>query len=265
MHPDVAKLMELQKLDVEARKLREEIAALPKAVGALEAKAKAISGQRAVVLELIAKEEALRRRQESDIADQKTKLARGKSKVDAATTTAQVTALEHEISFNQKEIARLEDAELESMVRSEELEAQKAVADKAVADSEEKFQRERERAIGVVDRNNAAVKELDARRAAQRTAILSGGGEAALGVYDRIAKSKGTGVSEALDQKCSACQMLVRPQKWNDLRERDNLEMMTCESCGRLLYYDPARDSPGRKTVETVKTESIAAQIVRGL
>jgi hypothetical protein len=57
--------------------------------------------------------------------------------------------------------------------------------------------------------------------------------------------------------------MMVRPQRWNDLRNRDNDgEMMTCESCGRLLYYDPARDAPQQKTVPV---ESIAAQIVRSL
>jgi hypothetical protein len=40
---------------------------------------------------------------------------------------------------------------------------------------------------------------------------------------------------EAFDQKCAACQMLVRPQRWNELR---NDQMLPCESCGRLLYYD---------------------------
>ena len=86
-------------------------------------------------------------------------------------------------------------------------------------------------------------------------------GEDALSLYDRIAKAKGTGLADAVNQKCSACQMLLRPQRWNDLRDRDNHEMFTCESCGRLLYYDPARDSPQRKVVQF---ESIAAQIVRG-
>jgi hypothetical protein len=59
--------------------------------------------------------------------------------------------------------------------------------------------------------------------------------------------------------------MLVRPQRWNELRNRDNEEMMTCESCGRLLWYDPARDSPQRKPVDPADTMSIAARIVRGL
>ena len=101
--------------------------------------------------------------------------------------------------------------------------------------------------------------EVEEKRKAERAEI----GENALSIYDRIAKTIGTAVAEALNQQCMVCQMMLRPQRWNDLRDRSNDEsMMTCESCGRLLYYDPARDSPQRKTVPV---ESIAASIIRSL
>ena len=257
MHPDLAKLMELQKLDLEAKRLRDEMTALPKLVAQLETRAKATVGQRAVVLDLLAKEEALRRRQESDVADRQTKMARARKQMDVATTAVQVAAYEHEIAFNQAEIGKLEDAELESMERSEELETQRRVADEAVAAAEQKHAAERARAEKTIADDRTAVLAVDTQRTAQRGLI----GEQALLMYDRIARAKGTGIAEVWLQKCLACQMLVRPQRWNDLRERDNGEMMTCESCGRLLWYDPARDAPQRKPIEH---ESIAAQIVRG-
>jgi len=258
MHPDLQKLMELQQMDLEAKRLRDEMAALPKLVAQLEAKAKATVGQRAVVIDLIAKEEALRRRQESDVRDHQAKIAKIRKQLDLATDTKQVTAFEHEIAFAQTAISKVEDAELESMERSEQLEAQKVIADKAVADSEAKFQQERERAIATLAADKSALAELEAKRTAQRATVS----EDALSTYDRIARAKGTGIAEVLNQKCTACQMMQRPQRWNDLRNRDIDEMMTCESCGRLLWYDPARDSPQRKPVEV---ESIAARIVRGL
>ena len=258
MHPEVEKLIVLQKHDVEAKRLRDEVAALPKMVAGLEAKLKAVEGQRAVVVELIAKEDALRRRQESDTRDLRAKIEKVRKQMDMATTTVQVAAFEHEIGFAQGEISKIEDAELESMERSEGLEAQRGLADGAVEEAKETLARERVRAAELMAADKVALAEVDARRVAERTEI----DEAALSVYDRIAKGKGTAVSEALNQKCSACQMMVRPQKWNDLRDRDNNEMMTCESCGRLLYYDPARDSPQKKPVAV---ESIAAQIVRSL
>ena len=259
MHPDLEKLVVLQGLDVEAKRLRDEMAALPKQVAGLESKAKATAGQRAVVVELIAKEEVLRRRQELDVKDYQAKIAKVRKQLDQATTTVQVTAFEHEIGFAQAEVSRLEDAELESMERSEALEAQKALADEAVASDEKILERERGRAAETIAADKAALAEVEKQRAAVRPEI----GENSLSIYDRIAKSKGTAVAEALNQKCMACQMMLRPQKWNDLRDRGNDEtMMTCESCGRLLYYDPARDAPQRKTVPV---ESIAASIIRSL
>ncbi len=256
MHPDLEKLIVLQKHDVEAKRLRDELAALPKMVAGLEAKLKAVEGQRAVVVDLIAKEEALRRRQESDTRDLRAKIEKVRKQLDLATTTVQVTAFEHEIGFAQAEISKIEDAELESMERSEGLESQRGLADAAVEEAKETLARERVRAAELMAADKVALAEVDERRVAERAEI----DEAALSTYDRIAKGKGTAVSEAVNQKCTACQMMVRPQRWNDLRDRDNNEMMTCESCGRLLYYDPARDAPQKKAVPV---ESIAVQIIR--
>ena len=259
MHPDLEKLIVLQAHDVESKRLRDEIAALPKHVAALETKSKAIGGQRAVIVDLLAKEEALRRRQESDVKDKQAKIARIRKQMDMATTTVQVTAFEHEIGFAQAEIGRLEDAEIESMERSEGLESQKQLADQALADATATLERERVRATEAVAQDRTLLAAVEEKRKTERAEI----GETALSTYDRIAKAKGTAVAEALNQKCTACQMMVRPQRWNDLRDRNNEEiMMTCESCGRLLYYDPARDSPQRKTVPV---ESIAASIIRSL
>ena len=168
MHPDLEKLSELQRWDVEAKRLRDEMVALPKRVAELEAKAKAVQGQRAVVFDLIAKEEVLRRRQESDVKDHQAKIARVRKQMDMATTTAQVTAFEHEIGFAQAEVSRLEDAELESMERSEALEAQRTVADEAVEDALKTLDRERQRAAETTALDKVALAEVDQKRTALR-------------------------------------------------------------------------------------------------
>jgi len=111
--------MTLQKYDLEAKRLRDEIAALPKLVAQLETKAKATVGQRAVDVDLIAKEEVLRCRQELDVKDHQAKIAKIRKQLDNATDTKQVTAFEHEIQFAQSAIGKLEDEELESMERTE--------------------------------------------------------------------------------------------------------------------------------------------------
>jgi hypothetical protein len=250
MHPDLAKLVVLQTHDIEAKRLRDQIAALPRQLAALEARASATVAQRAAVLDPIAREDALRRRQESEIADLRQKLARTQKKIDAATNSVQVTALEHEAAFARAQINRLEDAELESMERGEALDAQRARADQAVAEAAASLQQERTRTDELLARDRTALAEVDGKRAALRAQIAqSPTGEESLSIYDRISRSKGTAVTQALNQRCSACQMMVRPQRWNDLRDNtpgspSSQTLMTCENCGHLLYYDPARDAP---------------------
>ena len=244
MHPDLEKLIDLQKLDLEWKRLRDENEALPRRIANLAARSAAAQGALLVVEESLAREEKLRRSLERDINDQKQRSARARRQMDIVTTQTQATALEHEIAYTAIEVSRLEDAELESLERTDTLERQRSEAKSEVESSEATLERERLRAADVIARAEERIRELTARRNELRATI----GDSALGTYDRISKAKGIAVAEGVDQRCSACQMLVRPQKWNDLRDRsDDQSMMTCESCGRLLYWDFARDSPVKK------------------
>jgi predicted nucleic acid-binding Zn-ribbon protein len=259
MHPDLEKMIALQALDLEARGLNEQMEELPKRVACLRQDHETAKKQLASIVADIAREESLRRQQELDIKGHQQKAARLRKQMDVVTTTAQASALEHEISFAEAEISRLEDAELESMERTEQLEIAKATAEETVANLARSHEAESARSSETLERNRALLAEVNTKRETLRATI----GEDALSLYDRIARSRGTALAEGIDHKCSACQMVVRPQRWNDLRDRSNDEiMLTCESCGRLLYWDPARDAPQKKAVQN---ESIAASIVRAL
>ena len=101
------------------------------------------------------------------------------------------------------------------------------------------------RSAGTVERDQAAVKELEEERGGLRAVVSEG----SLATYDRVRKARGSAVAEGLDGKCSACQMMMRPQWWHELRDRSNHELlMQCESCGRFLYWDAARDAPAAKS-----------------
>jgi predicted nucleic acid-binding Zn-ribbon protein len=248
MNADLEHLVVLQAQDLELKRLRQELAEAPRRVAAAEAaRAKSEAALTAAKSALL-KEETLRRSQEVDIAERRTKIARLRKQMETAANAAQIAALEHEIQFSEEAIAKLEDEELASMERTEQQEAAKSAAAKALEENTATLATERASGVALVARNDAAIVAIEAERKSLRAKIAeSSEGEAALSNYDRIAKAKGTGLSEAVDHKCSACQMMVRPQRWNDLigREHDHV-IFTCETCGRMLFWDPRRDSPVR-------------------
>ena len=260
MHPDLEKLITVQRLDLELGKLREEIAAVPTRIAALAARSAAAQAARITLEESLANEEKLRRSQESDIQALKLRGDKLRRQMDVVTTTAQAAALEHEIAFLTGEIARIEDTELDSMARSEFFEAQLPKARDAVTAAESNLEQERTRGAEHTAAAKARIETLTADRNRLRPTI----GESALSSFDRIARTRGTALTEGVDGKCSACQMMIRPQIWQDLRDRSRHDLMlTCDTCGRLLYWDPARDAPQKKPAD--REESIAARIVRSL
>jgi uncharacterized protein len=57
-----------------------------------------------------------------------------------------------------------------------------------------------------------------------------------------------------VDHKCSACQVMLRPQVYNDVRTQE--QILICDSCHRILWYDPARDVQAAKPETAVSAEA---------
>jgi predicted nucleic acid-binding Zn-ribbon protein len=63
----------------------------------------------------------------------------------------------------------------------------------------------------------------------------------ALGVqYGRISTKirDGVAVAEARNRSCTACFMSLRPQVMSEIRRGE--EVITCDNCGRILFYIPS-------------------------
>jgi len=247
MNADLEHLIVLQAQDLELRRLRMELAEAPLRVSGAQTERAKAEVALAEANKSLLKEETLRRSQHMDVTERKAKIAKLGKQMETATSAAQITALEHEIHFAEQAISKLEDEELESLERTDKLEAQKSAATELLEKTTAALAAARAHAAEVLAKNTVAVAAVEAERAELRPKIA----EDRLSVYDRIAKAKGTGLSEAVDQKCTACQMMVRPQRWNDLTDRDPHSehadtIFTCETCGRILFYDPRHDAPVR-------------------
>ena len=94
---------------------------------------------------------------------------------------------------------------------------------------------------------------------AQRRQLRGGITPEVLGHYDRVVAVRKTALAEARGQHCLACNVMLRPQKYDEIRS--NLQILTCDSCGRILFYDPANEpAPEEKPKKKKKPQPAETQ-----
>jgi predicted nucleic acid-binding Zn-ribbon protein len=247
MLPDIQNLISLQTADREILRLKEEIAALPKRVAVIEQKLAGTKAELEKAREAVKADEASRRKYEAAIKDLQLKISKYRDQSLEVKTNEQYKALLHEIQFAEQEIRINEDKILELMVNAE-------ARDKAVKAAEVELKAE----TAEIEREKAAARERTAEDEkqmaewnAKRDAARGGVNADLLRQYDRVAKHRGTGISEVRDQKCLACQVMLRPQTYNEVRSSSRV--ITCDSCQRILYYDPSHEAPAAATATSKK------------
>jgi predicted nucleic acid-binding Zn-ribbon protein len=231
VNPDLEKLIELQDADRELARLEQEIAALPRRVAEIEAQlADARSRADSARASLKAGEMA-RRKLEGEIQAVQQKISKYKEQMLEVKTNEQYKALTHEVEYAEQQIRAAEDKILESMVDAEAKEKALHTAEADLKAETAEIEKEKAQARARTEED----QKLQAEWGAKRKALREGVSAELLRHYDRVLKLRGTALAEAIDHKCAACQVMLRPQVNNEVRTND--QIVICDSCHRILYF----------------------------
>jgi hypothetical protein len=214
--------------------LEKEVAALPKHIAqiekALESHLRRLEADRAA----LAANQRDRKKLDGDIQLHNQKISKLREQMLSAKTNEQYRAFQNEIEFIEKEIRKAEDRILDLMTESESLDANVKKAEAALKEEKKVVEAEQKAARDRTAEDQAQLDQLRKERAAAAAALP----KATAGAYERIRKKwGGVAIAEVESGRCSACQIMLRPQYFQELRRGDQL--MTCESCGRFLFYNP--------------------------
>ena len=246
MLPDIDKLLELQIADKEIRRLRDEVAALPKRVAVIEQKLAGTKAHLEKARTAAKGDEADRKKFEANIKDLQGKISKYRDQSLDVKTNEQYKAILSEIQFAEQEIRLNEDRILEVMVNVETREKDVKAAEAELKAETAEIEKEKEEARKVTAEDQKKLAEWNAKRDGLRHGIS----EDILRHHERVAKFRGTGLAEARDHKCMGCQVMLRPQTYNEVRNGE--KVMVCESCQRIYYYDPAHEVKPEQEVVTV-------------
>jgi predicted nucleic acid-binding Zn-ribbon protein len=244
MHPDLERVIALQRLDTSAHDGSRRLAEEPDRERALEARLDAARQRLATARENLAGNQKARREIEKDVAVHQGRLSKFREQAMAVKTNQEYHAIQKEIGFAQGEIKALEDRILEGMLEADELAAGVKRAE-AELTSEQKTADAEHRAIATEHTElESALQRIGIERA-ELVGVLD---PSVLAVFELVSRRRhGVAVAEARDGVCTICHVRLRPQVFNNVRRND--QIIQCDSCQRILYFAPAPAQPAADAV----------------
>ncbi len=233
MNPDLEKLIRLHHAEAESRRLEGELAHVPRVRQELEDRLAAERARLDAARAALDATTKARKAHEAAVQDLETKRSKYKGQLMDVKTNKEYTAVLHEIEGVERDIRAREDQILEEMERTESLahEVKREEGEFKLVEAEAKKER------AEVDAREAKLQVESRAAATERDAALASVPEDVRARYERVARLRGTGVAEAKEGRCETCHVKLRIQVWVEVRKNESL--IECDSCSRILYYEP--------------------------
>jgi uncharacterized protein len=232
MHPDLDRLIRLQSLETAAELARRTIADEPVRHQQLDARLASAQAALDHERQRLAANLAARREIDNALTMHQGRLSKYRDQLMAVKTNREYQAMQKEMETAQHEILVFEDRMLERMIEFDEVSAHVKQAEQACADERKAIDEERRQLAIRVAEATASLGVI----AVDRAALASQFPSALLATFERLVKYRGSSaVVEVRDERCTGCQVRVRPQVSNELRRHEIVYQ--CESCQRILFH----------------------------
>jgi predicted nucleic acid-binding Zn-ribbon protein len=232
MHPDLERLIALQRLDSTADTARRRLADEPEHEKTLEGRLETARQRVAAAKDRLTENQNVRRALEKEVALHQGRLSKFREQAMAVKTNQEFTAVQHEIAFAQTEIKSHEDKVLERMLEADDLTSALKKAEADLASETKATDAERRE---LVAKHGEMQASLD-RIAVERGELVAAMDKKILHLFEQVAKKRnGVAVAEARGGVCTICHVRLRPQVFNSVRRNDSI--LQCDHCNRILFF----------------------------
>jgi predicted nucleic acid-binding Zn-ribbon protein len=235
---DFEKLIELQRLDTEIRKVQSLLDGIPSQVEAIDRQVEASAQTLGQARDQLTHNQKRRRELEGEVKDIKAQVSKYKLQLNQVKTNREYQALLKEIDDNQQKIDKLEEEIIGELLQADEIEVDIQAA--VERDNQQKASLHKKKDTLAVEKSRLEEELRLLLKSKQELLPLVPKDQAVL--YLRIFDKKGgMALSPITDDFCTLCHVRIRPQMLSELVEKNRL--LLCENCGRILYR--LKEKPG--------------------
>ena len=229
-------LINLQDIDEKIKDISDFLDSIPSQLKDINKKITDSAQIVADAKEKLSQNQKNRRDLESDVQEKKIQIDRYRKQLNDVKTNKEYTSFLKEIGDVEHEIETKEEEIISEMLSADDLESEIKTAEKKAAEIKDTFLKEKDLVLK---------KELDqgglkTKLTEEREGLLPLISSDQIALYKKIfRKTSGTALSPVTDDFCSLCQIRIRPQVLNELIAQQ--EIILCENCGRILYWQPKK------------------------
>jgi len=236
----IEKLLVLQDRDRKIHRVQQELAQIAPERENLRSRASTTQTQLDAAKNRVKQIESERKQRDLEVEAKKSQIEKYANQQLLTRKNEEYKALAHEIEMAKEAIFKIEDAEIVLMEQAEV--AQKEVVRATLQANEAKKLADSQ--IAELGQREENFKQELAGLQQGRTDLASAVDESARSRYDRILKSKGDNAVVGIDHGvCGGCHMKLQQQLIVSAQAQK--EIVTCSSCGRILYYTRDMDLTG--------------------